>query len=106
MSAYFVYMTAKDRDEACRVGRALVDERLVACVNVFDNMTSLYWWEGKVQEDQEAVLIAKTTEASVEAVVERVKMLHSYECPCVVAWPIQAGNPAYLQWLEQEVRKP
>ena len=104
MSAAFVYMTAKDKEQAVSIGRTLVEERLVACVNVLDNMTSLYWWDGNVQEDNEVVLIAKTSEILLESLIQRVKDLHSYECPCVVAWPIAAANPAYLQWIDDETR--
>ena len=102
--ACFVYMTAKDREEATSLGRTLVEERLAACVNVLDGMTSLYWWEGKVQEDNEAVLIAKTADEKTEALIERAKALHSYDCPCIVALPVSAGNEAFLEWIEQETR--
>ena len=104
MEFRFVYMTAPDREEARRIGRALVEERLAACVNVLDGMNSLYWWEGAVQDDSEAVLIAKTRADLLESLTERVKALHPYSCPCVVALPIVAGNPAYLDWLAGETR--
>ena len=77
-------------------------ETLAACANVLDNMTSLCHWDGKLQEDSEAVLIAKTRDDLVEKLIERVKALHSYDCPCVVSWPIEAGNPAYLDWIRAE----
>ena len=101
-NASFVYVTAANKAEATSIGRALVEERLAACANVLDNMTSLYYWEGKLQEDSEAVLIAKTREDLVERLIERVKTLHSYDCPCVVSWSLQAGNPAYLDWIREE----
>jgi len=104
MNASFVYVTAANKQEALQIGRVLVEERLAACVNVLDNMTSLYWWEGKLQEDSEAVLIAKTRENLVEQLIERVKSLHSDSCPCVVSWPIQTGNQAYLDWIRDETR--
>ena len=104
MNASFVYMTAKDKNEALKIGRALVEDRLAACVNVIDNMTSLYWWEGKVQEDNEVVLVAKTKQSLVEGLIEKVKTLHSYSCPCVVSWDIEAGNEAYLKWIDDETR--
>ena len=104
MTASFVYMTTSDKTEALKIGRTLVEERLVACVNVIDNMTSVYWWEGKIEDSAEAVLIAKTKESLVEAVINRVKELHSYSCPCVVALPIQDGNADYLEWIEKETR--
>lgn len=102
MTQMLIYVTASNRDEALRLARALVEERLVACANVLDGATSLYWWDGKVQEEAEAVLIAKTRASLVESVVARVKALHSYSRPCVVALPIQAGNPAFLQWIDAE----
>lgn len=105
MSDYSViYVTAASRDQALAIGRALVEARLVACANIVDGATSLYWWEGKVNEDHEAVMVCKTRTALVDAVVERVKALHSYQCPCVVALPIQAGNPAYLDWIGAETK--
>ncbi len=97
-----VYITAGGRDEALAIGRALVGERLAACANVFDGVTSVYWWQGAVEEDSEAVLIVKTRAELVERLVERVKALHSYDCPCVVALPIEAGNPDYLAWIGAE----
>lgn len=102
MSTAFVYMTAADKTEAINIGRALVEERLAACVNVFDGMTSLYWWEGKLEQGHEAVLIAKTRQALTAKIIDRVRELHSYDCPCVIAWPIETGNPDYLDWIERE----
>jgi periplasmic divalent cation tolerance protein len=102
MEFRFVYMTTASRDEAKKIGRVVVEERLAACANVIDGMESVYWWQGKLTEDREAVLIAKTRADLVPALTERVRALHSYTVPCVVALPIVDGNPAYLGWLEQE----
>lgn len=102
MDLRLVYMTAGSRDEAKKIGRALVEERLAACANVIDGMESVYWWQGKLTEDREAVLIAKTRAELVPALTQRVKELHSYTVPCIVALPILAGNPAYLEWLTAE----
>ena len=102
MASWFVYITAKDKAQALKIGRALVEERLAACINVWEGVTSVYRWEGAVEEATEAVLIAKTTESQIPAIVDRVKELHSYACPCVVAWPLETGNPAYLDWIERE----
>jgi periplasmic divalent cation tolerance protein len=104
MTVSFVYITAPDKNAALALGRELVEQRLAACVNVLDSMTSLYWWQGEVQQSSEAVLMAKTRTELVEKLVERVKALHSYDCPCVVAWPIAAGNPGFLQWIADETR--
>jgi len=100
--ASFVYITAADRNEALSIGRALVAERLAACVNILDGMTSLYWWNDKMEQGQEAVLIAKTNDELVGRLTQRVRELHSYDCPCVVSWPIAQGNADYLRWIEAE----
>ncbi len=99
---FFVYVTAGSREEAQRLGSVLVEERLAACVNVFDGMTSLYWWEGAVQQDQECVLIAKTSAARLPALKERLIALHSYDCPCIVALPVQDGHAPFLQWIGEQ----
>lgn len=97
-----LYITARDGEEAAAIARTLLNERLVACANLLPGVTSLYWWEGALQEGQECVLIAKTMENLVSAATERVKALHSYSCPCVVALPIKEGNSGFLQWIAQE----
>ena len=102
MDVSFCYVTAGSRDEALSIGRTVVEERLAACANVLDGMTSVYSWKDELREDSEAVLIVKTRESLVDRLVDRVKSLHSYECPCVVSFPIQAGNPDYLEWIEKQ----
>jgi periplasmic divalent cation tolerance protein len=102
MGATFVYVTASSRDEAVSIGRTIVGERLAACANVLDGMTSIYWWEQRLQEANEAVLILKTRNDLVERLTSRVRELHSYSCPCIVAMPITAGNPGYLDWIAGE----
>ena len=104
MKLNLVYVTTKDKDEARRIGRALVESRLAACVNIIDGVNSIYWWEGEVQDETEAVLIAKTKEALAPELIEKVKALHSYSCPCVVSLPIQDGNPDFLSWIESETQ--
>ncbi|MBM3540167.1 MAG: divalent-cation tolerance protein CutA [Alphaproteobacteria bacterium] len=106
MEFRLVYMTAASRDEAKKIGRTLVEERLAACANVIDGMESVYWWQGKLTEDRETVLIAKTRAEMVPALTERVKALHSYTVPCVVALPLLGGNSAYMAWLEAETVRP
>ncbi|WP_096702940.1 divalent-cation tolerance protein CutA [Magnetospirillum sp. 15-1] len=97
-----IYITAADREAALALARALVAERLAACANVLDGATSVYWWDGKVCEGPEAVLICKTRADLVDSVIKRVRELHDYACPCVVALPIETGNPAYLDWIRTE----
>jgi periplasmic divalent cation tolerance protein len=103
MSVLFVYVTAKDKAEARAIGRHLVQSRLAACVNIFDGMNSMYYWEDELQDDQEAVLVAKTTEARLPELIEAVKARHSYDCPCIVSLPISDGNPAFLDWIAGQV---
>ena len=102
MTAAIAYVTAATRDDALRIARTLVEERLAACGNVLDGMTSVYRWQGAIETAGEAVLIVKTRSELIPRVIERVRELHSYQCPCVVSWPIAAGNPEYLQWIAEE----
>jgi periplasmic divalent cation tolerance protein len=99
-----VYITAKDREQAKSLGLALVSKQLAACVNIIDGMQSIYWWEGKLEEASEAILIAKTTEAALPSLTALVKALHSYSCPCVVSYAITGGNPDYLAWITENVK--
>jgi periplasmic divalent cation tolerance protein len=99
----FVYMTAKDKAEARDIGAFLVESRLAACVNILEPMHSIYVWQDEVQEDVEAVLIAKTTAERAQALIDAVKERHSYDCPCIVILPISGGNPEYLQWVLEQV---
>ena len=82
------YITAANRDEAVKLATVLVQERLAACANVFQGMTSLYWWQGEVQTSDEVAFLVKTRADLMEALTTRVRALHSYSVPCVVAWPI------------------
>ena len=101
----FVYMTTGDKAEARRIGMALVESRLAACVNIIDHMNALYRWEGQIQDDHEVVLIAKTTEQNVPALKEKVKVMHSYDCPCIVCWPVTDGYEPFLEWVREQVIK-
>ena len=102
MTLSLVYITANDEGQAREIGRALVEARLAACANILGGMNSIYWWDGEVEEAAEAILIVKTREALIPALVEKVRSMHSYECPCVVSLPILSGNPGYLNWIQGE----
>ncbi|HIJ56765.1 MAG TPA: divalent-cation tolerance protein CutA [Deltaproteobacteria bacterium] len=103
MKANIVYMTAGSKDEARTIGKALVEGKLAACVNIIEPMHSIYMWEGELQEDTEVVLIAKTTEGRVQELIDTVRSLHSYDCPCVLAVPVRTGNQAFLDWIRESV---
>jgi periplasmic divalent cation tolerance protein len=101
-----VYVTTADREEALRIGRTVVERRLAACINVLDGMSSIYWWQGAIESGSEAVLLAKTTAARLPDLVDAIRSLHSYACPCVVAWPLAGGNPEFFAWIAREVAAP
>jgi len=102
MDPVFVYITAASGDEAHRIARALVEERLAACVNMLDGMTSVYRWNGAIEQASEVVLIAKTRADRFDRLAARIRELHSYECPCIVMLPIAAGDAGYLDWIRRE----
>ncbi|OFX12650.1 MAG: dihydroorotate dehydrogenase [Alphaproteobacteria bacterium RIFOXYD12_FULL_60_8] len=97
-----IYVTTADTEQAKSIARTVVEERLAACVNILGAVSSFYWWDGKVQEDGEVSLIAKTRADLVEPLTRRIKELHTYACPCVVALPIVGGNPDFLRWIGTE----
>ncbi len=101
--ALVVLVTAPSAEKAAELGRAVVSERLAACANVVPAIRSIYWWEGKVQDDAEALIVLKTTRARFEALRDRVLALHPYQVPEVVALPIEAGSEKYLEWIGGEV---
>jgi len=94
-----VFITAASREEAEKIARAIVQENLAACANIFPGIHSINRWQGKVEEGGECAIIVKTKTENFPVLQRRVKELHSYECPCIVAWPIAAGDSDYLKWL-------
>jgi periplasmic divalent cation tolerance protein len=102
MPMAMVYFTAANREDALEIGRLLVEERLAACVNLLGEITSLYHWEGALQEETEVAAIAKTSTDRVRELIDRFKQIHKYDCPCVVSWTIGEGNPAFLDWIQRQ----
>jgi periplasmic divalent cation tolerance protein len=100
--ALVVLVTAPGAEKAAEIARAVVEERLAACGNVVPGLRSIYRWEGKVQDDQEALLVLKTTRARFDALRARVIALHPYEVPEVLALPVEAGSERYLAWIAGE----
>ncbi|MCG8591000.1 MAG: divalent-cation tolerance protein CutA [Proteobacteria bacterium] len=97
-----VLMTAPDRETAARLARSLVEERLAACVNVVPELRSIYRWEGAVQEETEVLLVAKTRRDCCDALTERVRVLHPYDVPEVLALGAVGGSRDYLEWVATE----
>jgi periplasmic divalent cation tolerance protein len=102
MVACCCYVNVPSRDEALAIGRAVVVEHLAAAANVVPGVVSIYQWQGALEQKDEALLILKTRVELVEPLTARIKELHRYACPCVVALPIEAGNPDYLEWIASE----
>lgn len=102
MDNYLVYVTASSEEEAAHIGRTAVEQRLAACANVLGTTTSIYWWENGIQTDPESIVILKTNSKNLKSLINQVKNLHSYECPCVVALNIEQGNRDFLEWITTE----
>ncbi len=102
--ALVVLVTAPSAEKAAELGRVVVSERLAACASVVPAIRSIYWWEGAVRDEGEALMVLKTTRARFEALRDRVLSLHPYQVPEVVAVPIEGGNERYLEWIAAETR--
>ena len=102
METVLFYVTAKDAEEAHLIAKTVVEERLAACANILGGMESVYRWQGKVCEDKETALILKTSAERKTALIDRIRELHSYDCPCIVCLPITDGNPDFLKWIAAE----
>lgn len=104
MSPYaVVFVTVSSAREADKLSRALVKEKLAACVNAVPGLRSTYRWKGKVETASERLLIMKTRTSKVPRLIQRVRALHSYSVPEVLALPVRAGNKEYLRWIDQSV---
>jgi periplasmic divalent cation tolerance protein len=104
-SIVMVFVTAPDARTAEVIGRRLVEERLAACVNIVPGLRSLYRWRGELEESQEVLLIAKARRGAVETLAGRVRELHPYEVPEVVATEVVGGLQAYLDWVTMETER-
>lgn len=100
-----VYITTKDREEAEKIGKKLVELRLAACSNVVEDIGSFYHWKNTIENDSESLLLLKSRVEYFQEIVSEVKKLHSYDVPCVLAYPILDGNIGYLDWLRKETKR-
>jgi len=96
-----VFITAPEEDEAERIAHALVEERLAGCVNIVKNIRSIYSWEGKIEDEGEVLMVVKTQEGLFDRLSKKVKELHSYTVPEIIALPIAHGSEEYLKWLKE-----
>ena len=97
-----IYTTYPSLAEAERIGKAVLEQRLAACVNILPGMISHYWWQGAIERGEEVVMIIKTRAALAERVRATVKAMHPYTVPAILVLPIAGGEPAYLDWLKAE----
>lgn len=101
MSIKLIYVTAPSKADAERIAETVVTEQLAACANILDGVTSLFHWENKLCREEETVVFLKTTAEKVDLLTDRIKKIHPYDCPCIVALPIESGNPDFLSWVAQ-----
>jgi periplasmic divalent cation tolerance protein len=101
MNEIIVFITASNEGEAAKIARALVEARLAGCVNIINNIRSIYRWQEKIEDDKEVFMVAKTRQELFNALTKKVKELHSYTVPEVIAIPIVEGSTDYLQWLTE-----
>lgn len=97
-----VYCVFADADEAERIGRTVVEEKLAACINILAPCKSIYRWQGKVEQAEEVPAILKTSAAVADRLIARLIDLHCYDVPAITAWPVERALPAYARWVEQE----
>ena len=96
MSVVTIYVTAGSLDEAKNIARTVIGERLAACANILENVTSMFHWDGAVQEETEVAMILKTRRDLIKAVTERITSIHSYESPCITVHDIVDGHGEFL----------
>lgn len=96
-----VLITVSSPDEGEKIAKALVEKRIAACVNIIPGLRSIYHWQGKVRDDQELLLMAKTSESLFERLQQEIKTLHSYSVPEIIALPVVKGSEAYLNWIDE-----
>jgi periplasmic divalent cation tolerance protein len=104
MTQVVIFITTANEKEAERIAGELVKSKLAACVNVIENIRSLFWWQGKVDSAKELLLIVKTKKTLIPKLIEKVKSLHSYEVPEIIALPVIGGYKKYLEWINESTR--
>ena len=101
-----IYVTVSNIEEAEKIAMTVVSERLAACANILGPIQSVYHWQGKLEQATEVALLLKTQQSVLDALVARIRELHSYECPAIVAIPVLGGNPEFLAWVASETSAP
>jgi periplasmic divalent cation tolerance protein len=102
--AVVIFVTTSSSAEAEKIGRALVEEKLVACANIVPLVRSIYRWQGKICDESEALMVLKTRSGQIQKIIKRVRSLHSYKVPEIIVLPISAGSKDYLRWIYEVTR--
>lgn len=100
-----VLMTTASEDEAIKIVRQLLEEKLIACANIIEGVHSIFWWHGSIKDSREAMVVMKTRSKLIGKLMRTVKLLHSYEVPEIIVLPIVDGAPSYLDWVKSSIRK-
>ena len=103
MRGYVVVFITVPVDKGQELADFIVENKLGACVNVVPEVSSVYWWKGKIEKDKEALLVIKTLSSKMEELIKKVKEVHPYTVPEIIALPIVAGNEDYLKWIEESI---
>lgn len=98
-----IFITASSIEEAKKISQGLLGKKLVACVNIIDDLKSLFWWQGKIDQAKETLLVAKSKKTKFPAIIKLVKSLHSYHVPEIIALPIIGGERKYLKWVDDSI---
>ena len=100
-----IFITCSNKKEAKHIAQKLIKNRLAACVNIIEEIESVFWWQGKIDNAREVLLIIKSKKSKLNSIIKLVKSVHSYEVPEIIALPIIGGYKPYLDWLDESVRK-
>ena len=100
-----VLITASSEDEAAKIGGALVEEHLAACVNIIPGVRSFFFWDGAAKNEKETLCLCKSRQPLLDALIRRVKALHSYTVPEIIALPVVGGAQDYLDWLAEATKR-
>ncbi len=105
MEHIVVFVTCPDREVGRKIAKSLVENKLAACVNVIDGLSSVYYWQGKIEEDNEVLLIIKTREENYEKLEKFIKENHPYTVPEIIAMPVIKGSQDYLNWIDETLSR-
>ena len=100
-----VYITAPDKSVAENIAETLLRKRLIACANIFNDVSSMYWWEGEIEKDKEVVIICKSLQSKLCPIEEEVKKMHPYTVPCIISFEMHKGNQDFLSWISAQLTK-